>query len=634
MKSHWWIWGLIGVGLMMGGSAVSESGGVSLVVEGKPVASIVTAEHPTPAARLGALELQYHIAKITGATLPVTTAQDTAGPRLLVGESAATRALGLRGEDFAPQEYLIRVLPDTVVLMGRDWEGTKEEREEAGRGTNWPSTLQDWRQEIDYRKATGQEGQERIELPGLFDDQGTCYAVYDFLERFGGVRWYGPTELNVVSPRRPTLSVSGEEVRRSPALKYREGMGGGGPIIKVQWVEPTGDQLNLYWRRLRVGGEKWGGNHSFQSYHDRFLEKNPDKPGLFERERPEYFAKGREGGAGVRQFCYTNAALIQQVAQDARDYFDGKGLKGYQVAMGDYFAVVPQDNNAWCKCGQCQAVLAKDKDNIRGRHFSSGTASRYLFGFVNAIAKEVGKTHPDKYIATLAYHVYAYPPDGIELEPNVAVAPCLHPRNYWAPGLRANDMHIYEKWVLAKDRPIYLWNYYCFPMEPAAIKGWHCFPGFSAHVLAEQIKMYHRDGVRGVFLCGIGEQVDYYLTMKMYDDPSIDPGELLDEFFTGYFGAAGKPMKRFYGLIEETFTNPDSYPEEVRTKDNHYHQTEYMAWEYLGTEKCMNRLGALMHKAIAQASTDIEQQRVATWKQGVWDYMVEGRNAYLARSGS
>jgi len=612
--------------------ASSEPTEITLARDGKPEATIIVAADTTPSARLAALEFQYHVEKITGAVLPIQTDQQELrdSARILVGESAATRKLGLRGDDFNPQEYLIKFLPGTIVLIGRDWKDTEENRSEAGRGTNY-YTLREARHIIDYFKATGRAGEsdaegKAIELPGLFDDQGTCYAAYDFLERFCDVRWYGPTELNVVYPKKRTLTIRRYDVRRSPTMKYREGLGGGWPIVKAQWNNPTQDELNLYWRRLRVGGEKWAGNHSFRSYYDRFLRRNPERPELFEGARPDYFAQG--WSEGELQFCYTNPALVEQVVEDARDYFDGKGLKGLQPAMGDYFAVVPMDNANWCKCDRCQAMLARDRDNIRGRHFSSGTASHYLFSFVNAVAREVGKTHPDKYISTLAYHVYAYRPEDIELEPNIAVAPCLHARHQWAPRIKQNDLDLYKKWVEPRDRRIYLWNYYCFPMEPAVIHDWNCFPGFSAHMLAEQIKMYHKDGVRGVFLCGIGEQVDYYLTMKMYDDPSIDPDELLKEFFTRYFGVASEPMKQFYLRIEAIFSNPDNYPSVIRTTDRQYHQTERIAWEYLGTRERMRQLGKLMRKAGQLAETDLERQRVRLWEEGVWEYMREGRRKY------
>jgi Domain of unknown function (DUF4838) len=580
---------------------------------------------------LASLELQHHVELVTGALLPIVTdTTKTVGARVLVGESAETRALGFNADDFGPQEYVIAFRDDALVLMGRDWVDTPEARDETGRSTNYAS-LADVRSKIDYAKATERGDSVAIELPGLFDDQATTYAVYDFLERFCGVRWYGPTPLNVAHAESAFLEVSGADVRRSPKMKYREGIGGGWPIVKAQWNNPTPDQLNLYWRRLRVGGERYSSNHSMRSYQDRFLKKNDNAPELFEGENEAYFAVGRTGGGGGRQFCYTDAGLEAQLIQDARDYFDGKGVKGLQTAMGDYFNIVPNDNNAWCKCDDCQAMLAKDKDNKNVDHFNSGTASHYLFDIINRVAREVHKTHPDKYISTLAYHVYAFRPTEFELEPNVAVAPCLQVRNYWAPRIAQHEMDFYKEWVEPRDRPIYLWNYYCFPMEPAVIQGWNCFPGFSARKLGKIINMYHEDDVRGVFLCGIGEQLDYYLTMKMYDDPTVDPDALVDEFFSLYFGAAAEPMNAFFTLIEDTYGDAANYPAEVSTTDKQFHQNEEIAWKYLGTEAKMAELGVLIEAAQRAAVTETEKARVETWKVGVWDYMVEGRRKYIEK---
>ncbi len=614
-----------------------------LAQKGRPATTILIAKEPTLAATLAACELQYHIEKITGANLPIRTDADSVqGTRILVGESAETRKLGLASADFASQEYLIRFLPDTLILMGRDWQDTPANRQEIGFDTVLVS-LQEYRPKIHYSMATGRTAQPDsdealLELPGLYDDQGTCYAVYDFLERFCGVRWYGPTELNIILPRHATLRVRGQDVRRSPALKYRLGTGTWDwPILRDQWNNPSLEAMNLYWRRLRVGGEKWAGNHSFyQVYYDRFGKRNPEAPELFEGERPEFFAKGYPLGPNS-QLCYTEPGLIQQVAQDARDYFDGKGVKAHKPAIGDYFAVVPMDDANWCRCARCQALLDQDRNNHRGEHFASGTATHYLFSFVNAVAKEVGKTHPDKYISTLAYHVYSYYPDGLTLEPNVAVAPCLQVRNYWAPHTEANEIGtqpghpgFYRQWVEKRDRPIHLWNYYCFPMEPALDHKWSCFPGFSAHRLAALIRMYHRDGVRGVFLCGIGEQVDYYMTMKLYDDPTQSPDALLKEFFIRYFGAAAEPMQRFYLRIESIFNDSNNYPAEVRQEETQFHQTEEIAWKYLGTPERMEELGHWMAQAQERTRTDLEKQRVALWKKGVWDYMIAGQKQYLS----
>lgn len=404
------------------------------------------------------------------------------------------------------------------------------------------------------------------------------------------------------------------------------------PIMRAQWGNPSGEMAALYLRRLRVGGEKWACNHSFRSFRDRFWEKNPEQPGLFEGRRPEFFAQGQTGDGDSRQLCYSSEALIAQVARDARDYFEGKGLKGQQVALGDYFALVPLDNSAWCRCPKCQALLARDAGNARGGHFNSGTASRYWFSFVNAVARETARTHPGKFIATLAYHVYALRPRDLEIEPNVAVAPCLQVRNYWAPNIARHEHELLAQWTEPRDRPIHVWNYLCFPEESGFLTGkWNCFPGFSARRIAEEIARYHRGGVRGVFLCGLGEQLDFYLTMKLSDDPSADGDRLLAEFFGCYFGSAAAPMQKFYRRIEETFSDPRSYPADLIAGETQLHQTEELAWKHLGTEARMAELEKLIGQAESLARTAQENWRVGLWKSAVWDGMREGRQRYLAR---
>ncbi len=55
-----------------------------LVDQGKPDCSIVTAENPSPAARLAALELQFHSWKISGANIPIRVASERVGGRRIL----------------------------------------------------------------------------------------------------------------------------------------------------------------------------------------------------------------------------------------------------------------------------------------------------------------------------------------------------------------------------------------------------------------------------------------------------------------------------------------------------------------------------------------------------------------------
>lgn len=587
----------------------------------------------SPVVALASIELQYFIKKATGISVPIVESPIRGKKTrcIYVGKNSLSEDI-LQGNEFGEQEYLIDVTSERVVLVGKDTEDEPDYVLNGGRDNNGLSPEKD-RIQIDYRKVTGDtDVPAMLTLPSVYDAQGTCYAVYDFVERFLGVRFYGPHPENVYVPSLKKIQIQPQEIRRSPALKYRYGTYSfDWPMMKEQYLSADKDMQQLFVRRLRMGGRRWAANHAFTGYQDRFLKKNPQRPELFESYHPEYFAKGRDGGASERQFCYTNPGFIKQVAQDAINYFKGKGTIAEQIALGDYFAVVPLDNANWCMCDECQKQLASDKDNIIGEHFNCGTATHYMWNFINSVAKEVKKEVPSKKIAALAYHVYAYLPEDIQIEDNIAVAPCLHPRNYWAPGMERNEMRFYKAWIeesKKSGRDIFLWNYLCFPTERGLVTNFHVFPGFNIHKTGEQLRMYAQDGVKGVFLCGIGEQLDFYITMKLMDNPDLETDLLINDFFTSYFGEASIPMKAFYTKIESVYSSLQNYPENIQTQEAQFHQTKEIAWKYLGTKPVMDELAGYVAQARKMAKTELEKTRIESWIQGVWEYMRKGYENY------
>ncbi len=589
-------------------AAVPDVAHLQLTRDGRPTASIVTAAQPTPSAALAATELQWHLQRITGATLPMVSDEtDGAGARILVGESAATRALGIASDDIEPQEYVIQFRPNALVLIGRDWSEPTSGGPELGFDT-YGAPVAATRRVIDYGAATGSPATDLAEvaLPGMFDDQGTCYATYAFLEEFCGVRWYGPSDLNIVTPKQPTLVVGGDDVRRSTSLKHRHATGGSWPIIAEQWDSPSGDEMDLYWRRMRVGGERWAGNHTIWTKTVAEVFDDPD-----------YQAVGRGKGS---QLCLTHPKLVQDMAQAARDFFDGVALPDGLKAMGDHFGVVPDDNASWCECEKCAAVLEVSRQDTRGDGmFSNAASSLYIFQFVDAVAREVGKTHPDRYISALAYASYAYPPLGLDLAPNVSVAPCLQICYGYVADVFANDAELYRLWFDTGERPVYLWNYFHHPLEPAIIQGWNAFPSFMPEVISREVKAYARDGVRGVFLCGIGQQLDYYLYMRTAFDAETDGEAVVTEFFADYFGSAGEDMRRFYQRISD-----------INRDEGVIGTSRETSWGTLGTAERMTLLGADIQAATDAAADGVERRRVDTWRRGIWDYMREGFDQYAA----
>ena len=813
----------VGLAVILAGTAGATNQEVVLARDGQAAATIVVSAQPAAEAWFAAHELRNHLRKITGADVPIVTDDATVdGPRILVGESAATRALGLKSADFQPQEYAIQFRPDTLVLMGRDAqsplpprlsvrgravyaEGRAGKALEFGTGLDavvvkphdvtdeagtfeasvWlepaapgdgigtlfrldgPSpwcyilvqiqdngvvfTSYNSKNEIGNNvkskpiaretwhrvTATYDAGAAKMELfidgvsqgtapyqpsvvaraphltlgaviaggggepgnkfrgriddirlldrarapagsdagtedgttlllrcddgasaptddgghvcmpppPDGFTAQGTCYAVYDFLERFCGVRWYAPGDDGTVIPKTPTLAVRGKDIRRKPALEYRQMPDS---FDREPWglVAPGSyDHVDglLFARRMRLGGKNFYTCHSFYSdpnkptpansfdFFDRFWKANPKKPGIFEQHRPDYFAQGYPDKPVPPQFCYSSTGLIAQVVKDSRAKFD---------AGAEMIELVPEDNDQQCKCPGCQALWdANDNNGL----FSCGRASGLFWTFANAVARELRKSHPGKFVATLAYYDYArYPTNVAAIEPNILVGPCLSARNWWCPPMKDNDLAFYNDWVkqVGGDRIHCLWIYQCFPWLTANAANYRFFPGFHAHMMADAMKRFHRDGVRGILLCGVAEYIDGYLTFKLLDDADFDVEPAMDEFFRLYYGAAAQPMRRMYDLIEQRYSDPANYPPAVRdpasftdyeTGAKLFHQTEEMAWKYLGTADVMEKLGALMAQAKAAKLSEAERKHVETFEQTAYTHMIEGRKAWLIK---
>jgi hypothetical protein len=167
-------------------------------------------------------------------------------------------------------------------------------------------------------------------------------------------------------------------------------------------------------------------------------------------------------------------------------------------------------------------------------------------------------------------------------------------------------------------------------MEPALIDGWECFPHVTVHETARTMRSFIRDGVRGIYECGEQDQLEQYVMARVWDDPNLNEDALMDEFFRGYFGAAGRPMQEFYRQLESIACDPANYPPPYRRSNGI--DWRKAAWERLGTAERMEQLGALMTEAGRLAGTPMEQQRVASWRRALWDWMCEGRDQYLARS--
>ena len=175
-------------------------------------------------------------------------------------------------------------------------------------------------------------------------------------------------------------------------------------------------------------------------------------------------------------------------------------------------------------------------------------------------------------------------------------------------------------WLAGEGRRIYLWNHFHHPTERAGIGKWHRFPCFMPDVISREVKGCHQDDVRGVLLCGIGTQPDYYLNMRTAFNVEADYQVLVTAFLSRIFGAASEPMERFCCRISK-----------INREEGVIGTTREASWLRLGTEERMKELGGYVDEAVMLVTTDLERKRVDTWREGVWEYMKTGRDQFHAK---
>ena len=608
-----------------------------------PSADIVVAPDAVDSTRFAAQELADHLSRVTETSHAIVTNRTPGRVAIYVGFSPDVAAAGFSTNALAPQAFTIAFRKDAVYLFGVD-EGANR----------------------DFR-----------ELPWMFhfEHHATLYAVYDFLRDWCGVEWYDPTDAGTGFSANPKLTVKGPDVLRAPFVRGRDP----GPVTGVTnselWRRNTSGWTNylktayascwaaakddneafraverrkkLFNLRMKGGGDYMHVNHSFYGWYERFLQKGHKN---FEAYHPDWFAQGYANKKGARgeitaewdgtheppQLCYSHPGVIAQVVKDAREYFDNGGITkrvrnagwlGWQWGR-DSFCLEPMDNSAFCRCPRCVVQYEPQK---REEH---GEFSRYWFTFVNAVAVELAKSHPDKKLTTLAYGARDALPQGLTIAPNVNVHFCFsfNRTPYSRKGFERQVRQMKEWHVAYPDRDVGLWLYPCFPQERTQLwGGFHCFPGYYAKTLAWEFRLFKELNVRAnIFNCGFCDNFENFLTYRWMWDPDEPLEKLTDTFFAQY-GTAAEPMRKFYDLVEETYCNPSNYPPDV------VHQDEMIAWGRLGTERVMRRLAAFANAAFASPDlTPVQKARLANWRAGVWDYMRQGnvRRAEFALSNN
>jgi hypothetical protein len=476
-----------------------------LAENGRAQFVLAVASASTPAETTAANELAEFLHRATGATWRIVKETDLQqGRAIYLGQTQFAARRGIKFASLGPEEWVLRAAGGSLVICG---------------------------------------GRPR----------GTLYGVYDFLERFAGVRFLD-ADLEVV-PRATALAVPVNlAIRTAPAFFRRE-------IFMISSRDPkhirfqVRRRINSFGVGTRSPGPEWGFSVRYGSPYSnhgqaRYSKQLPDKPELF-----ALTASGKRlhpGGQPCMSHPEVRRFFVERMLQYIRDDRAQIAKAGVGEPYPIAYDVSPADDgSAKCLCERCTATARR-----------YGAYSGVVIDFTNAIAAEVAKHYPDVLVQTAAYEYYISPPPGLRPRDNVLVRIAqlgaefhVLPNRDTLRGLdhplNAEALKIHQAWpqtcaVLGVHD---YWTPWSQPFQ---------WPHANIHGLARTLRLYHDCAVKDFFVedelfgTRIHNFVDlqYYLASTLLIDPQQDTERLIDDFVRPYYGPAAPQMRRLLEYIE------------------------------------------------------------------------------------
>ena len=450
------------------------------------------------------------------------------------------------GAEGAPEEMAPGVLKEHLdKIFGRDVRIIPEsewDRETPAILLKRDSGLdkEEWNIESDGRNLTISGGWPR----GLF------YGVCEFLDTFGGVRWFTPIEIKI--PKKDSITVpDNQPFRRKPAFPLQR-------VVRPGMQEyPDYNRSHAFLKQNSVSlKDGWpslfrtrgaGLAHNFWKLTKAVPEGREDmlpisRGGLHERGKSEM---------GPNQVCFSNPEFREVAKKEVAKWIAEeenfrKTLKYPEACKALWIELSQNDVQDWCHCKGCGELIRK-----------YGSVSGAMLEFIN----DVASAFPDHLFQTFAYGFTQDPPKGIQARENVMIQmafltgsdllrPMSHPNN---ETIRKQ----YDGWRdIVKHKSV--WAYHrLYHMSEAFPWPQCCF-----WYIADNIRYYHNYGVEKIYLeseytygnmipSRAFHDLHNYLECKLMDNPDLDVAPLIEEFFQFQYGPAVEEMKAYASYLKK-----------------------------------------------------------------------------------
>lgn len=366
---------------------------------------------------------------------------------------------------------------------------------------------------------SGPDGIRIVGRTGMALENG----VYWWLDKLG-FRWLHASDKWTVVPELSDLRLEIETVQ-APAFDQREFFGTGGfgrPAMDPKQL--SGDAWQRYKRRnlltgLDPEGIRLGGHagEAFVKAHEEALRANPELLAMTDGKRQDL----DEPRVPIK-LNVGNPELQELWVKDRLDHLRREVDRNPATLA---VSVDPSDGG-------------RHDESPESRAIGNGSPSDQIFFLANLTARAVAEEFPGKFVNLYGYNEHAEPPS-FPLEENVIVS--IIPYGFQTTGRTPEEF--IDAWKhVAPVLGIYdYWN----------IPDWaRNLPSLSPETVTDRIRLWHESGVT-LFLAestfsGGSMGPNWYLASRLLWDPSMNPGAILDDYYSTAFGPAAGPVRRMY----------------------------------------------------------------------------------------
>lgn len=512
--------------------------GVSLVAQGRTNAVIVANYEGSSELKRAVDELAGYIQQVGGAKIPIENA--SAGDRLEIhiGQTDYVKSLKLPLNDLDGDGFRICFpAANRIVLVGP---------------TTW----------------------------------GSEFAIYEFIERYLGVRWLFPGDLGTHIPHNPNITIPTAEIVSRPAYMSR--------TISTAIGNNTGEPVWLFLQRHR---RHWTISH----HHNLNKLISPDE--LYDAH-PEFFPlidgkrqKPEPEGYYWQPMLHAKGIVETSVERIDKFFNDHPNETSYSLGIND--------NNNF------QGATSAGMNSVGVEDYSD-----YYFTYANAVVEGVLKTHPDKWFGCLAYLGVTDPPRSIGVNARIVPHICIDRYGWVSEQAAQRDMQRTRNWHAAA--PTLGWYDYIYGDDMYRI------PRIYNHLMARYLKFGAENGVRALYAEYYGDPDAWidgpklYVFMKLLWDPNADVDALTSEWYRLAVGEqAAVPLARFYAFWEDYWTKRVPKTEWFAQYVDRVYMN-FVATGYLDelTSEDLAACKGLMDQVVAKADTPEHKARAAFLAKG------------------